>query len=457
MSQTFDIPVDVPWSLVAASPDMMDTTFCDGGFPPTWQSSLAIYAYEPSPSDLPQQLCNQKITYLKVTTSITGFQPTQAEVAALNAIPTPIQPGGPDNVEVQLPSVPADVTEDLISEYYACYGVLLNVAIFPSTTTVLQNPPAPQEDTFANASDPLSNPFTDANGVTFSSATRSQLHTAPIPPNGPRALLISTGQLQIQMPGATNVVLQMSVRNRLAKGTITAYQGSTAVFTGPVPSAASGVQDVPITTSSSITQIVIQQTREESYLAGLTYNGGERAVTLADYPHIIDFEPKTRDLYQTATDQGEILTGSNSSVNTGKSMSSTSSSEMGLGLNASVSGDGYTVGGNLTGKWGNTNTDGSTTQIDQSRDMRETQGTTTNITQQYNLLTGYHAGTNRAAFITLPRPHTLQATDYRTFVRGLRMIEGVQDYFLVVSRPTTLPGICVEAALETVISRRTWH
>ena len=84
MAQTFDIPIDVPWKLVAASPDMMDVTFCDAGFPPPWRSSLVIYAYEPAPTDLPQQLCDQKITYLKVACSITGFQPTQQETQELN-------------------------------------------------------------------------------------------------------------------------------------------------------------------------------------------------------------------------------------------------------------------------------------------------------------------------------------------------------------------------------------
>jgi hypothetical protein len=82
MSQSFDLSVDVPWQLIAASPDMMDTTF--GGdhlmglqfpeFPPSWPSSLAIYACERSPDDLPVEMCNQKITYLKVTCSITGYQ-----------------------------------------------------------------------------------------------------------------------------------------------------------------------------------------------------------------------------------------------------------------------------------------------------------------------------------------------------------------------------------------------
>lgn len=456
MSQNFDVPVDVPWSLVAASPDMMDTTFCDGGFPPAWRSSLAISAYEPPPGDLPQQLCNQRITYLKVTCSITGYQPSREEVDALNAL-TPIttgSPGSADNVDVALPDTPADVVEDLVSDYYACYGVLLNVAVFPSVTTMPAATATSQQYAFSGSPRTLSNPFSDA-GLMFSLPQGDSLSLVQRPPNATLALLAGTFKpLQIDLPASTNIVLKMLIQNGNAKGTVTAYQRDTAVYSGALPGFHESLQDVPVPTSSPVTRIVIEMSAEECFLAGLSYDAEERKVTLGDYPHIIDFEPTTRDLYQAATDQGEILTASNSSVNTGKSSASTSSSEMGLGLNASVGatiaeGVDVKVGGDLTSKWGSTQTDGSTTQIDQSRERRETQGTTTDIIQQYNLLTGYHAGTNRAAFLMLPRPHTLQTTDYRTFVRGLRMIEGVQEFFLIVSRPAAMPGICVESSLET--------
>lgn len=305
------LPTDVPWKLIAASPDMMDVTFCDKEFPPAWHSSLAIYAYEPDAGDLPTQYCDQIITYLKITCSITGYQPSQEEVGEIGTLSlTSGVPGAPNNLQAPLPNIPGDVIEDLIGDYYACYGVLLNVAVF-----------------------------------------------------------------------------------------------------------------------------------------------SEAAHDLSTYPHIIDFEPKTRDLYQVATDQAEVLTASKSGINTGKSLANTASSEMGLSGNADVSG---TIGvasagikGGLTSQWGNTESDGSTSQIDRSRERRETQGVTTNITQQYNLMTGYHAGTNRVTFLMLPRPHSLQATDFRTFVRGLRMIEGMQEFFLIVSRPKSARSLCIEASLET--------
>jgi hypothetical protein len=67
----------------------------------------------------------------------------------------------------------------------------------------------------------------------------------------------------------------------------------------------------------------------------------------------------------------------------------------------------------------------------------------------YNLLTGYHAGTNRAVFLMLPRPHILQPTDRRTFIQGLRVIEGIQEFFLIIPRSRDIEGLSVEASLET--------
>jgi hypothetical protein len=471
-TSSFSLPVDVPWQLIAASPDMMDTKFCKGGFPPPWRSSLAIYAYEPAPDDLPSQLCNQKITYLKVTCSITGYQPTAEETGQLNPA-NPLSSPNPVPAHVMFkPDGTLDNTSlpygDFADAYFACYGVLLNVAVFPSTTTVpASTKPVPASTTPVADTFDFSQYRSAPNPLTSGELTFTLPHDVAKLPLGkvPGAtsygLLINKKQLQIDLPLSRNVCVTLATAKTRSvshqqdvpdSGTITAYLGTQMVFTAPLTASPRGGPSlVRIDTSSPITRLVVQS-NAASYVTSLTYSNAERPTTLSDYPHIVDFEPKTRDLYQAATDQDELLTGSNSSVNTGKSMSNTSSSEMGLGLSggyAAGKAGGWNVTGQLTGKWGNTSADSSTLQMDSSRERRETQGTTTNITQQYNLLTGYHAGTNRAAFLMLPRPHTLQATDYRTFVRGLRMIEGLQDFFLIVSRPTMLPGICIEASLET--------
>lgn len=178
---------------------------------------------------------------------------------------------------------------------------------------------------------------------------------------------------------------------------------------------------------------------------------------LNSYPHIVDFEPKVRDLYQTATENGEILSASKSGVKTDRSFSRTEDSETGLDLSAALKfplgkdekGGTGEVGGKLSHKWGETDKDTWQVTADAARERRETTGIKTEISQMYNLLAGYHAGTNRAAFLMLPRPHILQPTDHRTFVQGLRVIEGVQDFFLIVQHPADMQGLCVDISLDT--------
>jgi hypothetical protein len=297
---TLNLPVDIPWKVIAASTDEDVTQFGAGRLPPPWRSSLAISAYEPSVDDLPTVLCHDRITYIKVTCSITGWQATQDDSNLLGK------------------AYPGLGLDGLTREYFACYGVLLNVAVFP------------------------------------------QLADPEIPLVG-------------------------SVR-------------------------------------------------------------------------IIDMQPKTRDLYQMATETGEVLSGSNSSVATDKSYATTNDSQWGLSSQASggyssgqQAGGFFNLTGGLTHSWGETDKDSSSTQTDASRDRRERQSTTTTISQLYNLLTGYHTGTNRAVFLLLPRPHTLQPTDHRTFIQGLRIIEGIQEFILVVSRPRdkNVVGLCIEAHLDT--------
>lgn len=467
-TSSFALPIDVPWQLVAASPDMMDTTFCDDtAYPPAWQSSLAIYAYGPSPDNLPAELCNQTITYLKVTCSITGYQPTQAETSAGNfgtppyANPNPIAVAIPNATQgVGVQDVPdADIFGDFVDAYFACYGVLLNVSVFPSATTLPQATPIYLETyTFGSGSYPT-NPFVAiADGLTAPDGLIFSL----IGPDGhaPFSVVQIGADYAIQIPSGTILEIDLPLSSSVAlqvfgstgesnAGTITGYDFETQVFQTSLAGATPNVfNNVPLG-GVQVTKIIVSSVDDDTYLSSITYSNLEWPTTLADYPHIIDFEPKTRDLYQSATDYGEVLTGSNSNIGLGKSQQNAQSSGMGItqstGVN-SMYGSGSTA---LTGSWGQTTNDSSNTQIDASRQSRETQSATTIITQQYNLLTGYHAGTNRAAFLMLPRPHTLQPTDFRTFVRGLRMIEGIQEFILIVSSPKALPGICIEATLET--------
>jgi hypothetical protein len=179
------------------------------------------------------------------------------------------------------------------------------------------------------------------------------------------------------------------------------------------------------------------------------------------YPRIVDFEPKIRDFYQAASETGEVLTTSTGRVTTNKSFGSTESTQSSWNATAgaTVSPEaaaeiiGVPVGVSTTGSTGGVRTDTDqqnwSTTTDASRERKELQSTTTQLSQMYNLLTGYHTGSNRAAFLMLPRPHILQPTDHRTFAQGLRIIEGVQDFFLVVVRPAGQDKLKVDAHLQT--------
>ena len=115
-SLTFNDPVDIPWKLIATSPDMMDTTFGKKRFPYKWRSSLAISAYEPPLDDMVDELEDDRITYIKVTATLTGYIPSADEIKS---------------GYVSFPEVPVEDLDRILQDYFACYGVLLEVGVFP--------------------------------------------------------------------------------------------------------------------------------------------------------------------------------------------------------------------------------------------------------------------------------------------------------------------------------------
>jgi hypothetical protein len=255
-----NLPVDIPWTLVNCSIDMMDPTFCDKQMPSPFRSSIALYTYDPKPEDIPEEYsnCGKHITYLKVSCSITGYQPTLAEKGQIIDLLTSVR------------GVDYSTIDDLIREYFACYGVLLNVSVHPKA----------------------------------------------------------------------------ELKDQLGK-----------------------------------------------------------------YPHIIDFEPKLRDFYQAASETGEILTSSVSKLTTNKSFGTADSTQSswsagsevtsGLGVKDPQSGVGADVGTKTNANTGQVRTESGQanweTTTDASRERREGQSTTAQLSQMYNLLTGYHSGTNRAS------------------------------------------------------------
>lgn len=177
-----------------------------------------------------------------------------------------------------------------------------------------------------------------------------------------------------------------------------------------------------------------------------------------DFPYIMDFQPKKRELYETRSETGEFLSGSSEEVNVQKGQTITESSEKSdikTGGGGNVGFKGFEVGGNVSGEWGTRSSKGTETMdmrtTDSSRERRETTSFNTSFSQMYQLFNGYHLGTNRAQFLVTPRPHTVTSASQADFnlIRGQRKLEGLQDMFLVVFVPSDVSGLCLQANLDT--------
>lgn len=191
---------------------------------------------------------------------------------------------------------------------------------------------------------------------------------------------------------------------------------------------------------------------------------------LSTFPRILDFSPKSRELIRSITEGGELLTGSSRNITIDQSLTNTEKNETSVGVEAGLkagigggggAGDSESGGGGakaeasaeVTAKaehtWGSSLEEKSSLGGGSSEEERITERYSTTMDQLYSLLTGYHTGTNRGTVLILARPGTLQPTRMRTFAPGLRMLEGVQDFIFLVSRPREQDSLCIEAVLNT--------
>jgi hypothetical protein len=178
----------------------------------------------------------------------------------------------------------------------------------------------------------------------------------------------------------------------------------------------------------------------------------------AKLAYFASFEPKKRELIEVGTESGESITQSKSDLNVRKGATSTSSVDnydvlTGVNMGGGFAGASAQIG--VSGQWGTVKKSGSenvnVTNKDSSRELREGASHTSNISNLYHLLNSYHLGTNRAIFFLQPRPHTLQQKDQYTFIDGPQQIEGIQEFFLIVSRPDDMKmeEYCLDALLYT--------
>lgn len=111
-----NLPTDIPWERICVTEDMMDRVVCDERLPAKWQTSLAVFKYKPD--DDYQNFPDYDITYLKVTATITGYQPLDSEIQ-----------GEIDWDGVNVETVPG--LTDLLNSYNPCHGAILQLVVGP--------------------------------------------------------------------------------------------------------------------------------------------------------------------------------------------------------------------------------------------------------------------------------------------------------------------------------------
>jgi len=179
------------------------------------------------------------------------------------------------------------------------------------------------------------------------------------------------------------------------------------------------------------------------------YPGKNEQVGPDDFPIIMDFEPKKRELYEAVTEGNEILSGTSDKTNVTKGSTNVESSEWG----ASAGGKLFGIGASADYSRSSSDTTINQNTTDTSREARETLSRTTSFSQMYQLFNGYHLGTNRALFVVAPRPHTVSGSQTEFVLidnsGGGRKLEGIQEMFIVVQVPSKLKGFCIQANLDT--------
>lgn len=295
--QSLTPPQDITWTRLAFSRDMIDTNFGDFAFSPKWRSSLAVYFYVVPEEETADAYPNSRILYLKLTCSVTGFNPSEGLRAVKKAAE---EAGTLDDLQRTLWEV--IISSGWASKYWACLGAIMQIAVYPNNAA---------------------------------------------------------------------------------------------------------------------------------------------GVAVDDYPYIMDFEPKKRELFEQVTDGGEVLLGSSEKLSVTKGSTNTQSVAVKAG--GSILGIGAEASAGATWQ----QVDNRTT--DTSRESRETLSHSTSFSQMHQLFNGYHLGTNRALFVVAPRPHTASSPEQTDFnlIDGSRKLEGLQDVFLVVHLPKSLDGFCIQAGLDT--------
>lgn len=116
------IPLDIPWRRIAWTRAMLHRRGSTA--PPKWRPSLAVYAYALPLEDTEDEYPQDRIVYLKLSSSITGWTPSEDI------------PGG-DALEDDLDDWQTDAwdwisTNTEMADYWPCLTAIAQIAIYPA-------------------------------------------------------------------------------------------------------------------------------------------------------------------------------------------------------------------------------------------------------------------------------------------------------------------------------------
>ena len=369
-TRALDLPANIPWKLIAASPDMMDTVFCSKLFPLAWRSALALSVHEPPVEDLPESLRSQRLAYLKITCSVTGYQPSKEET---------------DQIVSSFPDQPTEAQraalDRILSDYFACYGALLNVAVFPGPRKVWKEVTidcAALPDARPDAEVP--NPL-EIGGVKFvAEGVPANRFVDNFPPGGDgRAELYLHHRLAIEFaPGMSVGKVQAQVVHTSEAGvTMEAFRSGVSVGSKWSGHDQNTVHSL-VVDEDGIDRVVFTAPHHQASLLEFKYRGRSR-----------------RNLRHQRHSAGRLPT-------------------------------------------------------HHPRSPSNEQRTTARAAERPRPRSACTTpGPIAPRFLMLARPDVQQSSDFGNFVQDLPAIEGIQECFLVVSRPKAMEGLSVETWLET--------
>lgn len=128
------LPIDIPWKRIGVSAHMMDEDVCDSRRPLTMMPSVAVFAYEPDEAEEDGE-SDVKISYLKVTCSVTGYGATNLDRLrrGRRIVSSPYRGLGPYSSYDVRKVEEFDTSQQPSGADLPCFAALLEVSVQPTS------------------------------------------------------------------------------------------------------------------------------------------------------------------------------------------------------------------------------------------------------------------------------------------------------------------------------------